>query len=109
MAGNREQPHRQVLATQPLPCFHMFGFATQLICTLYGLVTAGLYPPIATTRDSQPMQSTPQNVIEHTRRTNCTALDAIPAWLQLWAQDPQIVEYLATLDYVVRHIPSGNI
>ena len=29
---------------------------------------------------------------------------AIPAWLQIWAHDSQIVDFLAKLDFVVRHI-----
>ena len=29
-------------------------------------------------------------------------MDVIPAWLQICAQDPQIVEILAKLDFVVR-------
>jgi len=104
VVANKEEPHRQILATQPLPCFHIYGIVTQLICSLHGLTTMALYPPIATTRESQPMQSTPQNVIEHTKRTNCTGLFAIPAWLQIWAQDAEIVDFMAKLEFVVRHI-----
>ncbi len=101
----REQPYRQIAATQPLPCFHMFGFATQVVQPLYGSMISALYPPIATTRESQPIQPTPQNVIDHSRRTKCTGMFAIPAWLQIWAQDTQTVDFLASLDFVVRPIP----
>ena len=50
------------------------------------------------------MQPTPQSVIEHTKRTNCTGMWAIPAWLQIWAQDTQVVEFLAKLEVVVRRV-----
>ena len=108
MADHREQPHRQIIGTQPLPPFHLFGFATQIGCTSYGLMTAALYPPIAATRESQPMQATPQNVIEHARRAKCTGMYAIPSWLQIWAQDTQVVDFLAKLDFVVRCFPPPN-
>jgi hypothetical protein len=101
----REQPHRQVIATQPLPSFHMFGFGTQVVGPLYCLLIAALYPPVATTGDAQPMQPTPQNAIEHTRRANCVGMYAIPAWLQIWAQDSQVVDFLTKLDFVVCRIP----
>jgi len=82
----------------------MFGFATQILMTLYGLATMALYPPTATTTEYHPMPPTPQNVIEHTRRTNCTGMFAIPAWVQIWAKNTQIVDFLAKLDFVVRRI-----
>ncbi|KAJ3503559.1 hypothetical protein NLJ89_g8377 [Agrocybe chaxingu] len=87
-------------AGMPLPAFHTLGIITHLLCGFYGMVPIGLYPPIATTPQAQPMMPTPQNILEHTARTKCNSMIIIPALLQIWASDEKAVKFLSTLEYV---------
>ncbi|KAF9527250.1 putative aminoadipate reductase [Crepidotus variabilis] len=97
----RDHPNPQVKASHAAPCFHTIGVVSQILVPLYGLVPIGVYPPTAKTSTTQPIIPSPQNIIDHTRRTKSTSLIILPALLQLWAQDPEIVEFLASLDFII--------
>lgn len=89
------------------------GFIAQLIMPLYGLIPIGVYPPTAQTPTTQPMVPTPKNIIDHTKQSRSTNIVVPPALLQLWANDPEMVKFLTSLDFVVRlvqpsEIPSPN-
>lgn len=59
------------------------------------MVTVGLYPPTSV------LQPSSQNLIDSSKRLKCTALFAVPTFLQLWSQDDDVINYLQTLDLVV--------
>lgn len=77
------------------------GFIDQVIMPLYGLIPVGVYPPTALTPATQPIVPSPQNIIDHTKRSRCTNIVVPPTLLQLWAHDSGMVDFLATLDFVV--------
>jgi len=84
-----------------LPAFHTLGVISQLLHSLYALTVIALYPPIATTPSALPVMPTPDNILDHVRRTKCDILITIPALLQIWAQDKASVDLLATLKLIV--------
>jgi hypothetical protein len=47
---------------------------------------------------------TPDNILDHLRRTKSETLITIPALLQIWAQDKEAVDFLATLKMIVSEI-----
>jgi hypothetical protein len=84
-----------------LPAFHTLGFASQIVRSTYGLCRIALYPPIADTPSKLPVMPTPDNVIEHARRIGCDDLIGIPAPFQVWVQQKDTIQYLASLKFVV--------
>lgn len=84
-----------------LPAFHTLGIYSQVLYTLYGGTSLALYPPVTTSSDRIPMMPTPDNILEHTRRTKSNAIMTIPALLQIWGQSKEAVEFLKTLEFVV--------
>lgn len=80
-----------------LPAFHTLGVISQLLHSAYALSPTLLYPPTALSPTSLPVMPTPDNIIDHMKRTKAEALITIPALLQIWAQDEEVVKYLATL------------
>lgn len=89
------------IAGMPLPAFHTLGIYIQLIYSLYGGMSIGLYPPTATSPSSLPVMPTPDNVLEHMQRTKSNGLITIPALLEIWAQSDEAVDLLKTLEFVV--------
>lgn len=86
-----------------LPGFHALGFASQVLRAAYGLCKVALYPPIADTPSKLPVMPTPDNIIDHARRNGCDHLVSIPALFQIWAQQKDAIEYLASCKVVVSH------
>lgn len=68
-------------------------FAVQPIC---------LYPPVVTTPTGQPMIPSPDNLMDHIKRTGAKGLVIVPALLQIWAKDKDALRVLCNLDFVVR-------
>ena len=85
-----------------LPPFHTLGFMVQILYALRSCTTVALYPPVTKRPDLLPIMPTPQNILDHTRRTGSTGIIAIPSIVQIWAQDPRSVDFLKSLDFVVR-------
>ncbi|KAF4610095.1 hypothetical protein D9613_010628 [Agrocybe pediades] len=83
-----------------LPAFHTLGVISQVLHSIYALTIIALYPPVATSPSALPVMPTPDNILDHARRTKCDCLITIPALLQIWAQDKASVEALATLKLV---------
>ncbi|PPQ80241.1 hypothetical protein CVT25_003501 [Psilocybe cyanescens] len=92
---------RLTIGCMALPTFHTLGIICTLYYSMYGMGIIALYPPTATTPTSLPPIPTPDNIIDHTRRTNCESLITIPTLLQSWAQDKKYVDFLAKLKMVV--------
>ncbi|KAJ6473849.1 putative aminoadipate reductase [Mycena sanguinolenta] len=88
------------LANMALPAFHLFGITCQILQPLFGS-PAAVYPPTANSPSALPVIPTPDNILEHARKTKCRTLTAVPALLAIWFNSPEVVEYLATLHTVV--------
>ncbi|KAF7360648.1 General substrate transporter [Mycena venus] len=88
------------LAGMPIPSFHMSGIQVLFLHALYGRIPVALYPPTATSPDALPIFPSPENVLEHSQRTGCRVIVILPALIIAWAQFPESVKYLATLDLV---------
>jgi acyl-coenzyme A synthetase/AMP-(fatty) acid ligase len=83
-----------------LPPFHTLGVISCIIHSMYALSPVVLYPPVALTPAQLPVMPTPDNIIEHLRRTKADSLITIPTLLAIWAQDKESVDFLATLKIV---------
>lgn len=90
------------MAGMALPAFHTLGIIVHLLIGIYAMTPVSLYTPIATKRSSMPMMPTPDNILHHMVQTKSNCLVIIPAFLQIWAQDQKVVDYLASLEFVVR-------
>ncbi|KAF7371229.1 Non-canonical non-ribosomal peptide synthetase FUB8 [Mycena sanguinolenta] len=88
------------MANMGLPSFHLFGITCQLLQPLFG-TPAAVYPPTATSTSALPVIPTPDNIIEHARKTKCRSLTAVPALLATWSKSPETVAYLATLHTII--------
>ncbi|KAF5318761.1 hypothetical protein D9619_011064 [Psilocybe cf. subviscida] len=100
LPGGSEVTNR-TLGVMALPAFHTLGLTSHVLRAAYGLCTVALYPPIADTPSKLPVMPTPDNIIEHMRRTGCEDLVSIPALFNIWVQQKDTVEYLASLKLVV--------
>ncbi|KAG6906942.1 putative NRPS-like protein biosynthetic cluster [Tephrocybe rancida] len=96
----RDHKPRVRIAGMMLPSFHTLGVYTQVLYTLVGVNSVGVYPPQVTSREATPMMPTPDNILDHTRRTKSNSMITIPALLQIWAQSPEAVDLLKTLEFV---------
>ncbi|KAJ6579476.1 putative aminoadipate reductase [Mycena vulgaris] len=83
-----------------LPSFHTLGLYLQLVQPLNGNHVA-VYPPTAISPTALPILPSPNNILEHTRKTNCTSLMTIPALFSVWATSPEAIAYLKTLRVVL--------
>ncbi|KAF8215633.1 hypothetical protein K438DRAFT_1799007 [Mycena galopus ATCC 62051] len=84
-----------------LPPAHMFGFECQLLSPMLNNATVCIFPP-ASTRTEYVMPPVPSSraAIENSKRTNATAIFAVPSMIVDW-QSPEDVAYLKTLNMVV--------
>ncbi|KAG6878054.1 putative NRPS-like protein biosynthetic cluster [Termitomyces sp. T159_Od127] len=101
MTQIRDYRPRARIAAMMLPPFHTFGIYVQVLHTMFGLVSLGVYPPQVTSSERTPMIPTPDNILDHTRRSRSNSMITIPSLLQIWAQSPQAVDLLRTLNFVV--------
>ncbi|KAE9392424.1 acetyl-CoA synthetase-like protein [Gymnopus androsaceus JB14] len=89
------------IGTMSLPFFHVMGFFLQMILPLYAGNSIATYPPVVNKPQMLPVQATPDNIMEHLRRTRSDACFTVPAMLQIWAQSPSSVDLLRSLAWVV--------
>lgn len=90
------------MAVMALPPFHTLGVHCQILNTIYGLKSVSVYPPTAwLSETAMPFIPTPDNILDHTRRTKSNSIMIIPSLLQIWAQDPKAIDFLKTLIVVV--------
>ena len=85
-----------------LPPFHTLGFMVQILYALRSCTTVALYPPITRRADMLPIMPTPQNILDHVQRTKSSGIITIPSIIQAWSQDPKAVDFLKSLEFVVR-------
>ncbi|KAG6896169.1 putative NRPS-like protein biosynthetic cluster, partial [Termitomyces sp. T32_za158] len=96
----RDHRPRVRIAAMMLPPFHTLGIYVQILYTMFGLVSLGVYPPQVTASERTPMIPTPENILKHTRCSESNSMITIPALLQVWAQSPEAVDFLRTLHFV---------
>ncbi|KAG6832642.1 putative NRPS-like protein biosynthetic cluster [Tephrocybe sp. NHM501043] len=97
----KEYKPRLTLGVMIMPSFHSFGMGVQLFQPVFGVLSVSVYPPnSAHAKPGMPTVASPENVIEHMKRTNSNALIAPPTYLQIWSSIPDVLVYLATLESV---------
>jgi hypothetical protein len=100
----------QPIANMGLPSFHPLGIVCQLLQPLSGTPVA-VYTPTATSPSSLPIFPSPDNILEHARKTKCRSLTTVPAHLPTWFNSSDAVAYLATLHTIVNPfsiLPMGS-
>ncbi|KAG6853021.1 putative NRPS-like protein biosynthetic cluster [Blastosporella zonata] len=100
VVGFRDFRPRFLIGAMALPPFHTLGVYVQLLNPIYGIVSISVYPPTATASELSPVIPSPQNILHHSKLTKSTCIVIIPTLLQIWAQSPEAVKFLATLDSV---------
>ncbi|KZT04547.1 acetyl-CoA synthetase-like protein [Laetiporus sulphureus 93-53] len=83
-----------------LPGFHVMGLCSQLYAPLVSGQPTSLFPPRAL-QSAPPVVPTPQNTIDTARKTGCTAIESVPAFVEAWAHNEEDMKYLATLDSLI--------
>lgn len=85
------------------PPFHLIGVVAQILVPLAAVTCVALYPP---TSFADPAAATiiptSDNIMEHCKRTNVTAVLAVPTFLEAWVSEPESVQWLRSLQFIVR-------
>ncbi|KAH9475986.1 putative NRPS-like protein biosynthetic cluster [Psilocybe cubensis] len=89
------------MAAMALPSFHTMGIMVQVMIGYFAVQPICLYPPIVTTPTGQPMIPSPDNLMDHIKRTGARGLIIVPALLQVWAKDKEALHVLGNLDFVI--------
>ena len=84
-----------------LPPFHAMGIVLEVFLPLFSCVAIALFPRVETRTDTLPILTTPANVLDHVRRTGSNAMVSIPAFLSVWAAEPDAVDTLRKLELLV--------
>ena len=74
---------------------------THVLFPLYNGCVNALYPPVVDRPDKLPIIPTPENILEHARRTEANVLASVPTQIQAWSQDPMAIKFLSSLVHVV--------
>ncbi|KAF8953018.1 putative aminoadipate reductase [Flammula alnicola] len=96
----RDHKPRVRIATMHLPPFHTMGVYAHILFPLYSCTTSSLYPPVVRQPDSLPVMPTPDNILDHLKRSKANALIAVPTVLQAWGQDPEAIDVLRKLEFL---------
>lgn len=99
--GLRKCNDQTVMGCMPLPSFHTMGVMTQLLAPMYCLIISAIYPPIAKTPASLPITPTPDNILDHMRRTKVNGIVMVPTLLHTLSQDKTKLDFLAAMSFVV--------
>ncbi|KAL4260482.1 Adenylate-forming Reductase [Pleurotus pulmonarius] len=99
VADVKNSPHR--FGSMALPSFHTLGIYLQILSPIFAGVTAGVYPPTMSSATATPIMPTPDNILDHARRTRCDVIVALPTLLQIWSHSPATLEYLKSLYLIV--------
>ncbi|KAG2133342.1 putative aminoadipate reductase [Suillus clintonianus] len=90
------------VAAASAPPFHGAGVLTQLLLPIASLSSVSIYPPASFHDPSAaPIIPNSQNILESVLNTQSTALWAMPFFIERWAFDPNAIDILKTLEYVV--------
>lgn len=92
-----------------LPSFHIAGPTMQLYVPLVSITTACLYPPMSLLDHTKaPVIPTSDNIIEHSKRLDATSVLSVPSFLERWSSEPDSLEWLKTLSFVVSMFASQD-
>ncbi|KAF5349813.1 hypothetical protein D9758_010235 [Tetrapyrgos nigripes] len=81
--------------------FHASAVITLIGSALYGPLTMAVFPPAITQPGALPVTATPENTIDHLKRTKATAMLSLPHFISTFARDEKAIEVLRGLDYVI--------
>ncbi|KAF5349819.1 hypothetical protein D9758_010238 [Tetrapyrgos nigripes] len=81
--------------------FHSSAVFTLIASALYGPSTIAVFPPAVTQPGALPVTATPDNTIDHLKRTKATAILCFPHFISMFARDEKAIEVLRELDYVI--------
>ncbi|KAF5349749.1 hypothetical protein D9758_010244 [Tetrapyrgos nigripes] len=84
--------------------FHASAVVILIGSALYGPLTMAVFPPAITQPGALPVTATPENTIDHLKRTKATAMLSLPHFISTFARDEKAIEVLRGLDYVVHQI-----
>ncbi|KZP33068.1 acetyl-CoA synthetase-like protein [Athelia psychrophila] len=83
------------------PPFHGGGLTADFLAPLCSLTSVSLYPPTSFYDHAKaPVAPTSDNIIEHCERTGVTGLYAAPSFIEMWACEPESIEWLKTKDFL---------
>ncbi|KAJ7470082.1 hypothetical protein B0H11DRAFT_2434130 [Mycena galericulata] len=88
------------IGSMALPAFHLFAILCQLFHPLFG-TCAAVYPPTATSPTALPILPSPDNILDHARKTKCRSISVVPSMLATWANSPPAIAYLKTLHTII--------
>ncbi|GJE98682.1 putative NRPS-like protein biosynthetic cluster [Phanerochaete sordida] len=99
MASNVFGRSRDVLyAAMGLPTFHAMGLLLQLTYPLSVGREVVVYTP---QYPEPPVVPHPQNVYEVSKLAGCTAMLALPSYVEAWSHSAEVIEYLKTLTVLI--------
>ncbi|CAL1703601.1 unnamed protein product [Somion occarium] len=82
------------LGSMMAPTFHTTGLYMQVLPPIVNGDPIATFTPQG---PSPPVMPNPRNTLEAAKLTRCNGVAAIPAFLEVWAQSPEDIEYLASL------------
>ncbi|KAJ7450211.1 hypothetical protein FB451DRAFT_1286441 [Mycena latifolia] len=99
MAEMRDHSFHPVAAMH-IPVCHQSGLYMGVLFPVYGRIPVAVYPPTAISPDGVPLFPSPENVVEHARKTDCKALFSIPSLLAALSRSPEAVDLLKAMRVV---------
>lgn len=89
-----------LLGSMALPSFHTLAIYAQVLTPLFSVRPVAVYPPVREKDSDLPFSPTPDNILDHTRRTKCDGLIVIPTLLHVWSHSPESMDFLRSLRIV---------
>ncbi|EKM75963.1 hypothetical protein AGABI1DRAFT_116054 [Agaricus bisporus var. burnettii JB137-S8] len=94
-------PSHRRYATMALLPAHVLAYLGNTIFGIYYGFTMGLYPPTGSSLSASPMVSTPDNFLEHAKRTRCSGIIAPPIFMKAWARSESDIKELAKFRHII--------
>ncbi|KAF7783293.1 hypothetical protein Agabi119p4_2669 [Agaricus bisporus var. burnettii] len=94
-------PSHRRYATMALLPAHGLAYLGNIIFGIYHGFTMGLYPPTGSSLSASPIVPTPENYLEHAKRTGCSSIIAPPIFVKAWARSESDVKELAKFRHII--------
>jgi acyl-coenzyme A synthetase/AMP-(fatty) acid ligase len=88
-----------VAAAPGMPSFHMMGVSFQLLHPLYTGRPSGIFRPMY---PHPPPVPSPETILEALKALKPSIAFVVPSILEIWIHDHDAVEFLKTVDTIVR-------